>query len=725
MKTSGEYKIRPAGRHILTIGRDLIQDSYAAVVEIVKNSFDADASEVLIEFNGFTDKKEYTIVIQDTGHGMSHEVVINKWMVPSTEDKLKRKTSPNGRVMQGKKGVGRYAASILGEDLLLETVEECGKRTIAYLDWKDFENADYLDDVEILIETESINSTSGTRLTIMGGEERYIEWNKNQFNKLRFELKKLMPPSNIAEDEEPQNSDFSIRLSVVGFEGVEPIDEVIEPYPIADLFDYKISGKLNSKGKGKLNYSSQKTKSTSDESIEFDAEIIGTGCGEIEFNIMVYDREKEAIEALIKRGLKDEHGKYLGKLEAKQLLNVNNGVGVYRNGFRIRPLGDPDFDWLKLNEQRIQNPSLRIGSNQVIGFVHIQSEESSNLIEKSARDGLKENESFDVLKKVTSKVIQELENRRFQFRRALSLSNPKAKIERELKKIFSVDNVKNNISRKLRKSGVRTDVLSEVLQIIERDANEKNAAAEDIRQTVAIYQGQATLGKIINVILHEGRRPLNFFKNQVPNIEYWHEEYVKSPTPEILSKIIPIALNLGDNADIFARLFSRLDPLAAGKRGAKVSVPFSEALQGVFSVFEEEMVSQNVKINITGPDDFMFIGWVQDLYAIFTNLIDNSLYWMEEKNISNREINIDFSIDGKQIQYIDYRDTGPGISPSLLIADLIFEPEFTTKNEGTGLGLAIAGESAARNGLDLKVFDSKLGAYFRMQPKLDGSNADI
>ena len=61
-------------------------------------------------------------------------------------------------------------------------------------------------------------------------------------------------------------------------------------------------------------------------------------------------------------------------LQARQLLNDVNGIGVYRNGFRIRPLGDADFDWLKLNEQRVQNPSMKIGSNQVVGYVHVESE---------------------------------------------------------------------------------------------------------------------------------------------------------------------------------------------------------------------------------------------------------------------------------------------------------------------------------------------------------------
>lgn len=89
--SNGTYKIRPAGRHLLTIGRDLIQDNYAAVIELVKNAYDADSPDVEINFIGNDDHGGYTIIIKDRGHGMSEYTVINKWMVPSTRDKLERK----------------------------------------------------------------------------------------------------------------------------------------------------------------------------------------------------------------------------------------------------------------------------------------------------------------------------------------------------------------------------------------------------------------------------------------------------------------------------------------------------------------------------------------------------------------------------------------------------------------------------------------------------------
>ena len=86
---------------------------------------------------------EYSIVISDHGHGMSRDDVINKWMVPSTDNKRERQESPSGRVLQGSKGVGRYAASILGADLLLETVDTRGQKTTVYLEWSNFESALY------------------------------------------------------------------------------------------------------------------------------------------------------------------------------------------------------------------------------------------------------------------------------------------------------------------------------------------------------------------------------------------------------------------------------------------------------------------------------------------------------------------------------------------------------------------------------------------------------
>ena len=711
MSASNAFRIRPAGRHILTIGRDLIQDSYAAVVELVKNAYDADSPDVNIEFTATPDREVYTIVVSDHGHGMSRDTVINKWMVPSTDDKLKRRVSPRGRVMQGSKGIGRYATAVLGNTLKLETTFG-GEKTTLSVRWEDFEKAQFLDDVEISIESSECSGQPGTKLTITGNKEYHAGWDKSQFDKLRFELKKLISPvtASLSRDE------FRLRLTICGFCNAEDvIGEEIEPYPIFDLFDYRIVGTIGSEGNGVLHFSSQKARNLTQEKIliEFGNP---TGCGELVIDIRVYDREREAIDSLIGRGLRDESGNYVTKLRARQILNEYNGISVYRNGFRIRPLGDADFDWLKLNEQRVQNPSLRIGSNQVIGYVQIQSDVQSGLIEKSARDGLKGNNAFERLKEVTKEVIAKLETRRFDYRRMAGLSRQNARVERQLQRLFSYDDMKRAIRTQLSRNLVGQEAAKEIIEIINREEEEKNRVADEIRQAVAIYQGQATLGKIINVILHEGRRPLSYFKNQIPNLRHWHESFQETQDPVQLAKVLRLGEGIGKNAEIFVSLFSRLDPLAAKKR-RRIPLVLKKEIVDTFGVFENEMKALNVSAEVKGPENFIFSSWRQDIYAIFTNLIDNSLYWINEKGTTRREINIDILVSGDSLQSIDYRDTGLGIEPNLIVSGVIFEPQFSTKPDGTGLGLAIAGEAAERNGLTLKVFESDEGAYFRLQPK--------
>ena len=187
----------------------------------------------------------------------------------------------------------------------------------------------------------------------------------------------------------------------------------------------------------------------------------------------------------------------------------------------------------------------------------------------------------------------------------------------------------------------------------------------------------------------------------------------------MLEEILPVVDGIGENAEIFVKLFRRLDPLAAGKRTAKKNLKLKKALRNTLAIFEKEIKSCEATYEVTGADNFSFSCWPQDIYVIFTNLIDNSLYWMRGKKISERKITVELVTKNSSLLHVDYRDTGPGIEPDLIESAVIFEPQFSTKPSGTGLGLAIAGEAAARNGLELKAFESGEGAWFRLQPKTE------
>ena len=711
MPESGTHRIRPAGRHILTIGRDLIQDPHAALIELVKNAYDADSPDVVIAFEQ-TPTQEYRISVADRGHGMTRDTVINKWMVPSTTDKEDRDgRSPGGRTMQGRKGIGRYAASILGKDLLLETTTSSGEATTLYLQWTDFERAEYLGDVEILIQTESVKQDAGTTLTMAIAEESLAAWRDSQFDKLQFELRKLMPPFRTIATKQA----FDVVLRISGVPDMADMDACIEPFPLVEHFDYRIAGKMKASGVGSFVYSQQKSRNAADEKIEIDLEQ-PSGCGEFDIDIRVYDRDPASVDQLIQRGLRDSAGNYLGKLQARRLLNEYNGIGVYRNGFRLRPLGDPEFDWLKLNEQRIQRPAMRIGNNQVIGYVQIESEDQSRLIEKSARDGLIENEAFARLKYITTQVIARLEEKRYQYRRLAGLGRKTFKAERELEKLYSFETLKRDVRTTLTDASVSDSTAAEVIALIESDERRRGESVRRLRDAIAVYQGHATLGKIINVVLHEGRRPLNYFRNHFPLLSKRADAFAKTHDPELVPKIVDAAAGIAENADHFVALFSRLDPLATQRRKRRKSEALVPLIRRAQETFSGEMERARVSCEVLGNESLRFPCWRQDIQAIFTNLLDNSIYWLATANSPDRKIEIRVSADNQRLLHVDYKDTGPGIQPEHIADGVIFDPHFSTKPEGTGLGLAIAGEAATRNGLELEALEHEGGAWFRLLP---------
>ena len=719
MPESGTYRIRPAGRHILTIGRDLIQDPHAAVIELVKNAYDADSPDAVIAFER-TVSGEHRISVSDHGHGMTRDTVINKWMVPSTSDKEDRDgLSPGGRTMQGRKGIGRYAASILGKDLLLETTTPSGEKTTLFLQWGDFEHADFLEDVEILIETDSVKHEPGTTLTMAVGAEGLATWRNAQFNKLQFELKKLIHPFRTMATDRA----FDVVLRIFGVPGVDDMDARVEPFPLVEHFDYRISGTIGADGTGNFVYSQQKSRNAVDEDIPID---LGepSGCGVLEIDIRVYDRDPASIDQLIQRGLTDSTGKYLGKLQARRLLNEYNGIGVYRNGFRLRPLGDPEFDWLKLNEQRVQAPARRIGNNQVIGYVQIQSEEHSNLIEKSARDGLIENDAFDRLKDITKTTIGKLEGKRYLYRQRAGLGRQTFKVERELERLYSFDALKRDVQTTLGDARVKEATTSKVMALIESDERRRSESIRRLRDAIAIYQGHATLGKIINVILHEGRRPLSYFRNHFPLLRKRADGFAETADPVLVPKIVDAAAGIAENAEAFVALFGRLDPLAAQRRSAKKPGALVEVIQRAEETFSGQMAEAAVTCRIRGDEAFKFLCWRQDIHAIFTNLIDNSLYWLGTAEFAEKRIDIRISTDRGRLLHVDYTDTGPGMEPEHIVSGVIFDPQFSTKPDGTGLGLAIAGEAATRNGLELKALEHEGGAWFRLQLVESSDTAD-
>ena len=145
----GASKLRPRANIIRMLGDELISSDAVAVAELVKNAYDADATEVTVRFTGDIENREGEIEIVDNGHGMSLDTVLSAWMEPATNVKKKIKKTAGGRRVLGEKGTGRFAAARLGSSLKMITRQmEFPNETIVSFEWDSFGSDGYLDEIE-------------------------------------------------------------------------------------------------------------------------------------------------------------------------------------------------------------------------------------------------------------------------------------------------------------------------------------------------------------------------------------------------------------------------------------------------------------------------------------------------------------------------------------------------------------------------------------------------
>lgn len=723
------HKIRPAARLLRTVGQDLIKDVYAAIVELVKNSYDADSDSVVIGFLYSKEKNQLIIDVIDKGHGMSYDTVVNKWLVPATNDKLKRKRSEKNRVLQGRKGIGRFAALTLGKKVVLETVKD-NYLTKLELDMEEVDSLHYLDELMIDVSHSRVNQDSGTSIKLvtnnLSEDDVKKIWTPKQFRKLLVELRSLTAPQEVHEAAKKQGfkieyDNFDVKLKFDDF----PVEDfsnrivAVEPFPVLDLFDYRVFGSVSKEGVASIAYENQNIPSLKRENIVLNIPVSSDDGqaypGEFFIDLRVYDRDSDSINNMIERGLKDpETGDFVGKREARDILDEYYGVGIYREQFKIRPYGDQEFDWLDLDKKRVQDPSRKIGHNQVIGFVNIRHEESSGLEEKSARDGLIENRAYFGLVTIISTIIRQLEVRRFRYREKALKGGRSNTVENEIGSLFSLERAREDIEIELKKleddPNLLTSVTNSISDILKKEQDEKSTLERKVRETIAVYQGQATLGKITHVLLHEGRKHIKYITETSPRIVKWLSKAIETSDTAAAIKVQGRSEKIVTHANGLSFLFKKIEPLARTKRSPNKEIDINKELLSIGSIFHSDLKDNSISFDVRNYSSVNKVNCNEvDFITVFSNLIENSIFWMTQKADCSREILVNIYGSQEFIEF-EYSDTGPGFQGDNL--DLMFEPGYSMKPDGTGLGLALAGEAIARIGGDIEAKHSPNGAFF-------------
>ena len=125
-----------SSRAAILLGRESVSKVDGAIIELVKNTYDADASLCILTF----DVEHNAIYIIDNGTGMTKDIIQNCWMLIGTDNKKYEYQSKKHRIKSGEKGIGRFALDRLGEVCEMYTKHIASNKTLYWkTDWKNFE----------------------------------------------------------------------------------------------------------------------------------------------------------------------------------------------------------------------------------------------------------------------------------------------------------------------------------------------------------------------------------------------------------------------------------------------------------------------------------------------------------------------------------------------------------------------------------------------------------
>jgi anti-sigma regulatory factor (Ser/Thr protein kinase) len=675
-------KFKPRARLLLQLGDQLIKNESIALVELVKNSYDADANKVDIYMENIDDPENGIIIIEDDGFGMSPEIVENVWLEPGSDFKsllikYNKPTPKYNRLPIGEKGIGRFGVHKLGGIIELTTKAKDCDEVYVKIDWAEFDTYKYLDDVPIKIikRSEPIlfkYGKTGTSILIRNLRKK---WERGIAREVKRSITALASPFETNDSFVPS---FDILDKPGWFEGLLNWQDVKD----YSLFRFKVI--MNRSSIIQFEYQfipwATMTKLFPRTIYEMDPlidtfktlryqegdkkdQIINLSdykIGTVVFEGYIFDQDP----FVLKMGVSD-------KLSFKKYLKSNGGVKVFRDKLRVYDYGEPENDWLGLDYRRFQQPSKRISNNNLLGSVSLLRKDSSDLIEKTNREGFVENVAYQALKNCIIHSISLIETLR-------------ASDKRKLREIYGPTP----------KSSPVMSTLGEAKQYVEEKVNDSEVKKQIIKYFNKIESDYRTIsenllkaagaGLSMSVVIHE-----------VEKIIYEVDKVLKSEKAS--ERVLLLVKHLSSLIDGYAEIIRKSSPTS----------------ENIIQIIDQSLFNTEYRLNAHKVDiikDYKsYKGTTKVkiaknlLTGSIMNVIDNAIYWLDQRGfkaiekgeIYNKKIYINLIEEEKFINLL-VADNGTGF---LIPTDDITEPFVSAKPGGMGLGLHIANEiMEAQNG---------------------------
>jgi len=695
------------------LGERLVAEPGVAFTELIKNAHDADATVCKVSFMG------KSIIIQDDGHGMTKDEFLGRWMTIATNFKVLNNISRKfKRNVTGAKGVGRFATRFLGKKLKVTTIADdidenkrpIKTKLIVVFDWKNIDHAKTISDVVIPCERIILDLTTqeanGTTLEISDLKFTQLDFESKN---IRTELLKLASPYKalMPSEEEYTFKNFSKKIDP-GFSLEVESDGSIEKDIANDVLE-------NFLGRVIIRVPDQK-------SIQIT----------IEFNI--YDENNEYIPKVVhdklygfpnniaspvyadiryfprRAGL--FYGLRVNGIDAYSWVKEHKGISIFDRGFKMKPYGSEDDDWLHLdadnahserhwrsqmmnrfyplsfeetNQPKI-NPMLNLpGTHQVIGAVFVQTSSSrdsdKHLIPSMDRMGFVQNEGYADLHEAVRFGIELLT----KHDKSIILEREKA--EYEVNKQQAREDIKIVIKEIEKSSALSVEDRTRLLRTYTHLADNIDEIEEYDRTARQNLEYMGLLGVVAGFMTHEYQSVLFELQRSINIMTTFTDG-----NPEVQE----VVKNLQHSVDYFNGYIEYTTFFIRNinqQEENRHSFRAKARVQYILNTFKQFRQERKIIVNIEDIDSDLYApAYPVAMYdGIIHNLYTNALKALIASNTKNKEIKI-LIWNEKDKHYIQVMDNGPGIP--LELRKRIWDPLYTTTSVennplGSGMGLGL------------------------------------
>lgn len=663
----GVFSITP--RIIAHFGEDLIKNESIALLELVKNSYDACARNCDIDFQ-MRDGQLESLTIIDNGFGMSLETIQKVWLVIGTDFKKKR-VAPNccGRIPLGEKGVGRLGVHKLGNHISLISKTHNEKEVQLCINWKLLDQAKEINDFLIDISENDTplyfsQGNTGTRIVI---KDLKSDWDRRKLREVYRDLTSLNSPFSEMND----SFNVNIRSNSDFFKGLPSFEDIkdsglyfghcVMKGGQIDNFEYEFRPwpTLNKIGQGRkvqkkdLIQEDLRLKGIKEDvdlkgrkkRVEYPIDLRDEQIGDIVFDIIIYETDPMILSFANTE-----------KASLKSYLKENGGVRVYRDNIRVYNYGESDNDWLGIDLRRVQRVGGNVSNNIILGSVKIDRTQSKGLKEKTNREGFIENDAYKVFVDSVNYVLSLFVRERNIDKETLATLYKKNRVVEPI--LADLNEVIEIVDKKVPEENGKDEILKYLYRI--------NTQYKEVKE---ILIKSANAGLNLSVVIHEIDKLVAALRDYAER----GEKELTISISERLEKIIQgYSLMIRKSATGISRLSSIV----------------STAIENYSFRFSDHKI--DVITNPAKSDLEAYLSESESI-AVLINLLDNAIYWLCYARTENRKISLFITDQIAGYNSIIISDNGPGFN---IPTDIAIKPFITGKplNIGMGLGLHIANE---------------------------------